>query len=352
MANIYDVAKAAGVSIATVSAVINGTSYVSPKLEKRVRAAIRNLNYQPNLLARSLAKKQSHTLGMIVPDIANPFFPDVIRGAEDKAQEFGYSLLVASSDNDPLKEQNYLSLFLAKRVDGIVLTKAPGKLPEEFSRPEAPPVVQLMRTISGFRSDTVVTDDWGAAYESVTHLLRLGYQRVGLITGARGASTTRRRLAGYRQALSDWDLKLDKALVVSGDYRVESGYLAGLELLKRRPDAAFVFNYLMTVGFMRALAQYQVRCPDEIGIVTCDDYPWLDFFSPRLTTIDFPKYQLGSEATRLVIERIANRERPVETVCLKNAMCIRDSCGNAIRGKNQIVETRTATTTRDPRSGF
>src|SRR3989442_10676723 len=128
MANIYDVARKARVSAATVSAVVNESAYVSPVLKKRVRAAIHDLGYRPNLLARSLAKQTSHMIGMIVPDIANPFWPEVVRGAEDQAHAAGYSLLLASSDDDQKKEEVYLNLFLSKRVDGILLAKAPGPI--------------------------------------------------------------------------------------------------------------------------------------------------------------------------------------------------------------------------------
>lgn len=334
MANIYDVAKEARVSIATVSAVINQSAYVSPKLRRRVQRAIERLGYQPNLLARGLAKRQSHTLGVIVPDIANPFFPDVIRGAEDQAQKAGYSLLLVSTDNDPGKERSYLDILLAKQVDGFLLTKAPGKLTESIQarlNRAGSPVVQLIRTIRGFKSDAVIPDDRGAAYEGVTHLLRLGYNRIGLITGARGVSTTRLRVAGYREALKDWAVPYEPSLVAAGDYRVESGYLAGLKLLKRHPQALFVSNYLMTVGLMKAMAQYQLKCPEQVAIVTCDDYEWLDHFGPRLTTIDFPKYALGAEAARLLIARLREPDRPVETIKLANSMCIRESCGFLLR---------------------
>lgn len=341
MANIYDVAKEAGVSIATVSAVINESAYVSPKLKRRVEEAIRLLDYKPNLLARGLAKRESHTIGMIVTDVANPFFPEVVRGAQDAAQEKGYTLLLASSDDDPDKERQYLDLFLAKRVDGIILTKAPGRLPEAIKaglEATETPLVQLIRTIPGFKTDVVVADDTGAAFEAASHLLRLGYRRIGMVTGVRGASTTRRRLAGYRKALQEWGIDFDRSLVVAGDYRVDSGYTAGLDLLRARPDAAFVSNYLMAVGFMKALEQYQMRCPEDLGVVTCDDYPWMDSFSPRLTTIEFRKYELGATAARVLIDRIMDRERPIETLQLRNVMCIRESCGHQYsKGRQEVV---------------
>ena len=277
---------------------------------------------------------KTHTLGMVVPDIANPFFPEVVRGAEDTVQTAGYTLLIASTDNDVEKEKLYLRLFLAKRVDGVILTKAPGRFPPDLQRAFARagvPIVLLARTVPGFATDTVEMDDRGAAYEGVMHLRRLGYRRIGFIGGLHGASTSRRRLDGYRAALRDARLRFDPALVVEGDFRVESGYRAGLDLLKRRPDAVFVGNYLMTVGFMEALRQYRMRCPDDVAVVTCDDHPWLDAFSPRLTTIDLPKRELGAAAARLLVDRLARRGGRPRIVTLKNALRVRESCGCALR---------------------
>jgi DNA-binding LacI/PurR family transcriptional regulator len=258
-----------------------------------------------------------------------------VRGAEDTAHAGGYTLLIASSDNDTRKEEVYLRLFIAKRVDGIILTKAPGRLPSELQHALAKarvPVVLLARTVAGFSTDAVELDDRGAAYEGVTHLLRLGYRRVAFTGGLRGASTSRRRLDGYKAALKDWKIKLDPALVAEGDFRVESGYRAGLDLLKQRPDAVFVANYLMTVGFMEALRQYRLRCPEDVALVTCDDYPWMDSFSPRLTTIDLPKRDLGAAAAQLLVERIATKGGRPRTIKLKNAMRVRESCGCGLRG--------------------
>ena len=330
MPNIYDVARRARVSVATVSAVLNESAFVSASLKTRVRSAVAALGYQPNLLARSMARQKTQTLGMIVPDIANPFFPEVVRGAEDVAHTAGYTLLISSSDNDVRKEEVYLRLFLAKRVDGVILTKAPGRMPPELRRAFAKagvPVVLLARTVTGFVTDAVELDDRGAAYDGVTHLLRLGYRRVGFVGGLRGASTSRNRLAGYKAALRDSKVPLEPSLVTEGDFRVESGYRVGLELLKSRPDAVFVANYLMTVGFMEALRQYRMRCPEDVALVTCDDYPWMDSFSPRLTTIDLPKRGLGAAAAQLLVERIAKGKGRARIIKLKNALRVRESCG-------------------------
>lgn len=338
MATIFDVAKRARVSTATVSAVLNETAYVSPPLKARVADAVQELNYQPNLVARSLARQRTQTLGMVALNIANPFWPAVVRGVEDGARSRGYELLLANSDDDPEKEAQYLRLFLAKRVDGILLTKSRGKLAPDITeqlKRLGIPLVQLMRFGTGLKSDVVTVDEEGGAYEAVAHLLRLGYRRIGMLNGP-NVSTSRRRFAGYQEALQAAQVPFDPDLVVSGDFRVEDGYATGITLLKRKPDAVFVANYMSAVGFMSALRQYQLRCPEDIGLVTCDDHPWLDAFSPRLTTINLPKYEIGQSAADLLVNTLEPPEgqkkpRGFKTVTLKTSLLIRDSCGYHLR---------------------
>lgn len=341
MATIYDVAKEAQVSLATVSAVVNGSAYVSPALKTRVAGAIRKLGYHPNLLARSLATQRTRTLGMIVPNIANPFWPEVVRGVEDAAHAAGYTLLLASSDDDRAKEAVYLRLFLAKRVDGVLLTKAAGGLEADLVarlRSTRTVLVQLMRASPALSGDRVLVDEEEGSYQGVAHLLRLGYRRVAMINGVEKVSTSRRRLVGYRRALRDAAVAFDSSLVAAGDFRVEGGYSAGLQLLKKKPDACFVANYLMAVGFMRALRQYSLRCPDDVALVSCDDHPWLDSFHPRLTTVNLPKYELGRAGARALFDRLEPGDTPVSrrtrTVTLETTLCLRESCGCELRARH------------------
>jgi DNA-binding LacI/PurR family transcriptional regulator len=340
MANIYDVAKRAGVSVSTVSAVVNATAYVSAPLQRRVRGAIEELGYRPNLLARSLAKQKSHMIGMIVPDISNPFWPQVVRGAEDRAHQAGYTLLLSNSDDDPQKEALYLNVFLAKRVDGIVLAKAPGRLNPKLAaqlRAAKIPIALTVRISEGLPFDRIVLDDRASAYEAVTHLVRLGYQRIGIINGLASVSSSRQRLTGYKKALKDGKRAFAASLVCHGDFRVDSGYRSGLDILKHKPDAAFITNYLMAVGFMRAMRQYQLRCPEDVAVVTCDDHPWLDSFGLGVTTVNFPKYELGCESCRVLIERLTQPDRPTQTVELKSGLTIRESCGFQIRSSATAI---------------
>lgn len=329
-ASIYDVARESGVSVFTVSAVINNKSHVGKKLRESVEAAIRKLNYRPNLIARSLAKQRTHTIGMIVPDIANPFFPMVVRGAEDAAQKHGYNLLLCNSDDNLDKEEKAIELLLSKRVDGILLTKAA----EDF-RPSLRqmikevgiPFVLVMRTYPKLTKDAVITDDYRGAYEAVCHLARSGRRRIGLISGPLKVSNALARWEGFHDALKAQNLPFEKELVVEGDYRIDSGFRAGHALLSHRPDGIYVANHLMTIGLLKAAEEMRLSCPDDFGLVSFDDYPWLGVFRPKLTTVELPKHQLGSEAAELLIERIAGSRKKAVVRKLQPELRIRESCG-------------------------
>jgi LacI family transcriptional regulator len=331
-ASIYDVARESCVSVFTVSEVVNKKSHVSKKLRERVDAAIRRLNYRPNLIARSLAKQRTHTIGMIVPDIANPFFPMVVRGAEDAAQKHGYNLLLCNSDDSLAKEESAIELLLSKRVDGILLTKAA----EHFRAPLRQmirevkiPFVLVMRTYPRLTKDAVITDDYKGAYDAVCHLARAGRRRIGLISGPLKISNAMARWQGFHDSLRAMGLPFEQELVVEGDYRIESGYRAGHALLSHLPDGIYVANHLMTVGLLKAAEEMGLRCPEDFGLVSFDDYPWLGIFRPRLTTVELPKHQLGSEAAELLIQRISGNRSKAVLRKLQPELRIRESCGFA-----------------------
>jgi LacI family transcriptional regulator len=333
-ASIYDVARESGVSAFTVSAVINNKSHVSKKLRERVEAAIQKLNYRPNLLARSLAKQKTHTIGMIVPDIANPFFPMVVRGAEDAAQKNGYNLLLCNSDDNLEKEESALELLLSKRVDGILLTKAVKDFRpslQQMIREVNVPIVLVMRTSPKVSQDAVITDDYRGAYEAVCHLARSGRHRIGLMGGPMKVSNGKARWQGFNDALLASGLTYDPELVIEGDYRMESGYRGGHLLLSHRPDGVYVANYLMTVGLLKAAEEMGLRCPEDFGLVSFDDYPWLGIFRPKLTTVELPKYQLGYQAAELLLERIAGKRGKGVVRKLQPELRVRESCGFGLR---------------------
>jgi len=329
-ASINDVARESGVSVFTVSAVINNKSHVGKDLRQRVEAAIHKLHYRPNLIARSLIKQKTQTIGMIVPDIGNPFFPVVVRGAEDAAQKQGYNLLLCNSDDSLEKEESAIELLFSKRVDGILLTKAAGDFSpslRKLIKETNIPFVLVMRTYPELTKDAVVSDDYQGAYEAVRHLARAGRRRIGLISGPLKISNAKERWRGFRDALEAENLAYEPGLVAEGDYRIESGFRAGHSLLSRRPDGIYVANHLMTVGLLQASDEMGLKCPEDFGLVSFDDYPWLGVFRPRLTTVELPKHQLGSEAAELLIQRVAgNHGKPVLKK-LQPELRIRESCG-------------------------
>jgi LacI family transcriptional regulator len=331
-ASIYDVARESGVSVFTVSAVVNNKNHVRESLREKVLQAIRKLNYRPNLLARSLAKQKTHTIGMIVPDISNPFFPVVVRGAEDAAQKHGYNLLLCNSDDSAQKEEKAIDVLLSKRVDGILLTKAAGDFSpalQQTIREAKIPFVLVMRTYPKLTKDAVITDDYHGAYEAVSHLARAGRKNIALVSGPLKVSNAKERRQGFHDALKDKGIPYHEELVIEGDYRTESGYRAGHRLFSHRPDGIYVANHLMTVGLLKAADEMGLRCPEDFGLVSFDDYPWLGIFRPRLTTVELPKRELGTESAELLIRRISgDSSRPVVRR-LPLELRIRESCGFA-----------------------
>lgn len=331
-ASIYDVARESKVSVFTVSAVVNQKSHVGKKLRDRVEEAIRKLNYRPNLIARSLAKQRTLTIGMIVPDIANPFFPMVVRGAEDAARKHGYNLLLCNSDDNLDQEEKQIELLLSKRVDGILLTKAAGDFRpalRQMIKEVDIPFVLVMRTYSKLTKDAVISDDYQGAYDAACHLARAGCKRIGLVSGPLKVSNALARWRGFRDALESQGLQCDKELIVEGDYRMDSGFRAGNALLSHRPDGVYVANHLMTIGLLRAAEEMGLSCPQDFRLVSFDDYPWLGVFHPKLTTVELPKHQVGSEAAELLIERIAGSSEKAGVRKLQPELRIRESCGLA-----------------------
>src|SRR5258707_1861830 len=348
-ASIYDVPRESGLSAFPVSAVINNKSHVSKKLRERVEAAIQKLNYRPNLLARSLAKRKTHTIGMIVPDIVNPFFPMVVRGAEDAAQKNGYNLLLCNSDDNLEKEESALELLLSKRVDGILVTKAFKDFRtslQQMIKEVNVPIVLVMRTSPKVSQDAVITDDYRGAYEAVCHLARSGRRRIGLMGGPMKVSNGKARWQGFKDALAASGLTCEPELVIEGDYRIESGYRGGHLLLSHRPDGIYVANYLMTVGLLKAAEKMGLRCPEDFGLVSFDDYPWLGIFRPKLTTVELPKYQLGDQAAELPLERIGGEGGQGVVWKLEPGLRVRESCGFGVRAgttrERALIKTASA----------
>jgi LacI family transcriptional regulator len=311
MPTIVDVAKRAGVSIATVSNVIRSTATVSPGLRQRVTAAIAELQYHPNGIARSLKVKQTRMLAMVQPDITNPFFPEIIRGAEDRAFECGYLLVTANTDERITREQQVFAALRSHRVDGILLAPASGVDTKHVQNAiEAGiSVVCLDRALPSVRTDAVLLNNARGSFECVQHMLRAGYTQIAIITGDLKLQTARERLQGYKRALREADRKVRAELILEGDFRQESGYRLTKELLRgtKRPSAIFVCNGVMALGVLKAFDELGIRCPQDIGLATFDDFMEEVAFRPHLTTVVQPSYEIGKRAAGLLIDRVEGR---------------------------------------------
>jgi LacI family transcriptional regulator len=311
MPTIIEVAERAGVSIATVSNVIRGTKHVSPALQKRVQTAIQELDYHPNEIARSLKVKQTRMLGIIVPDITNPFFPDVIRGAEDAAFEREYFLVTANTDEQIGRERRIVSALRSYRVDGILLASAPGNDVGHIRRviDAGLPVVCLDRPVSGAETDSVLLDNVRGSRECVRHLIQMGHRRIGLVAGQLKAENARERMRGYEDALQEAGIAVDPALMLEGDFREESGYRLGKQLLRKKLGVTAILscNGVMTLGVLKAFEENEIRCPEDMALATFDDLALDSTFHPRLTAVVQPSYEIGARAANMLIDRIEGK---------------------------------------------
>lgn len=310
---IRDVARLAGVSVATVSAVINGKGGVSRQLTQRVEHAVRALNYHPDHVARSLRVRQTHTIGMVMPQIASPFFAEALRGAEDGAGQEGFSVLICNSRGDANQEKSHLTALISRRVDGILLASEDPHFAHHWFAARAVPLVLFDRIPGGFKGTVVTTNNALAACEATEHLIRLGHQRIGVIAGPPDISTSDERLEGFRKAMNEAGLLVREEYVKRGNFSLEGGTQCALDLVKMAapPTAIFSLNYEMTLGLMRALAETGIECPRQVSVLGFDDFvvgldgfSWATMFSPKLTTVAQPAYELGRRAMLILLGKI------------------------------------------------
>ncbi|MFF3966897.1 LacI family DNA-binding transcriptional regulator [Streptomyces griseorubiginosus] len=360
MPTMADVARTAGVSVATVSHVLNGTRPVLPHTRQAVLDAVDELGYTPNTLARSLVTSRTRSIGLAVSAISNPYFTEILQGVEAGALEHGYSLLIADPHDDPEHERKVVQLLHERRVDGMIVAPSadPRELVAYLTRHEVPTVF-LDRVVEGAggvdaprdvgagtegretpsggprRFDQVCAESTRPTAELVTHLAGLGHRRIGLVAGLPGLSTTAERIAGYRQGLTASGLPYDPHLIVHGDSESAGAEVATAALLAlpTPPTALVTANNTMTIGTLRTLRERGLSVPDDLALCCFDDFAWADLFAPRLTAIAQPSREIGTEAVRLLLDRLAAPDRPTRTLRLPCAFVHRTSCGCAETGE-------------------
>lgn len=332
MATLKDVAQEADVSVSTVSRVFNDPEKVSPSTRDRVREAVDALGYQPSRVARRLRLKEgtARLLGLVIPDIQNPFFADVARGVEDVAREHDYALILSNSDEDPDKQQVAVDTLVTEDVDGVIVPPVSMNDPEVQRLVDSEiAVVCVDRRLEGARVDTILSDNRQGAYDAVTHLIDLGHERIGFIGGISHISTLTERREGYERALRDHGLAVDPALVKDEEHHRERGRRHAEELLDldRPPTALFTGNNLTTLGTLSALNRRGVEVPEAMALVGYDDVPWAQALNPPPTVIDQPGYEIGRRAAEILLERLDAPDRSPTVVTLQPKLIVRQSCG-------------------------
>jgi len=329
------VARLAGVSTTVVSYVINNTRYVSEQTRKKVLKAIKDLDYRPNIVARSLRSRRTGTVGLIICDLRNPFFAEVLQGIETKKKKKGYSILVTDTDYNVKKEKKAAEIFFSKQVEGIIIV--PGGENNEHVRflvERNIPVVLLDKKVKdNLNVDVVLVKNREGSKKLTEHLINLGHKRIGIITGPSASTTGKERLEGYLEALKEHSIAEDENLIKFGDFKKQSGYNLTLELLSvsKPPTVIYACNNLMGLGAMEALQKRKVSIPKEMGLVIFDDLPWFRYVDPPLTCVTQPSFDLGKKAAELLISRMARKRKEPREALLDVELRIRKSAGEGRR---------------------
>lgn len=334
MPTLRDVAEKAEVSITTVSRVINNPEKVHSDTRERVQKAMRLLDYKPSRVAQRLrgTKGKSKLLGLIIPDIQNPFYSNIVRGIEDVAYGNNYAVILCNSDENPNKERFYLNVLRSEAVDGVILPPIHqyGKVVEEIIE-SGIPVICVDRKFAKEPVDTVVVNNQQGAYSAVSHLIEKGHRRIAIITSMPKFSTFQERQEGYLNALKDNEIPKDEQLIREADPRSsEDAREITKELLAsdNPPTALFVTNNLMTLGAMNAIKELNFCIPNDISLIMFDDMPWATVVTPSLTAVKQPGYEMGRRAGELFFQRVEDPEREIVEVKLSPKLIVRESTGS------------------------
>jgi LacI family transcriptional regulator len=307
-----DVARLAGVSTSTVSAVMNGTVAVSPERKARVQEAMKALDYQPDAIARSLKTGRSNAIGIVVPDITNAFYPEVVRGAEEAAQAAGYSVLLCDSNENHEIEGRHLSVLFSRRVDGVLLACCVDSRAHEMMVRNRVPVVYVDRLPpSATALNTVCTDNFQAGQLATEHIVGLGHRRIGMLAGHLELSPHHDRLEGFRKTMQESHLPILDEYLISGNVQVEDGRAAGHRLLNlpNPPTAILASNNKLLLGVLQAVDEKKISIPRQLSVLGFDDYLWNNHFNPTLTAVAQPTHLIGKRSFELLLQLI---QRPEE----------------------------------------
>jgi LacI family transcriptional regulator len=326
-----DVARRASVHSATASRALNPETrlLVSDETARRVLAAAEELGYRPNTVARSLRTRRSHTIGVLIPDLNNPLFPPIVRGLEDRLEADGYVALIGNTDGDDQRERRLFEQMRARHVDGYVFATAHLRSPLLAEAAEAGLAVVLMNRIAeNYSFPSVTVDNERGVRMAISHLTALGHRRIACIAGPQDVSTGLARYRGFESAMAAADLPVPSGQVAfARAFTIEEGYRCARQILASGGDCTAVAagNDMLAVGCYQALDEAGLRCPDQVSVVGFNDMPFINMLRPPLTTVAFPHYQVGTEAAKLLTERLAGHAGMVKVLYLAPELIVRGS---------------------------
>ena len=330
---IKDVARAAGVSVATVSRVLANKAHVRHAVRERVRAAAEALNYRPNRAAQNFRARRSQFIGLIISDIENPFYTSMVRAVEDAAYAQQYSLLLCNSDEDPGKEQVYIEFMRDERVAGVIASPTEEAATSLQVLIDAGiPVVAIDRRSSRTPVDTILLDHVKSSYELTGHLIQHGHRRIGAIIGVTTSTSGQERMQGFRHAMDEAGIAVGADLIRLVKPTEETGYAAARALmtLPVPPTALFTGNNLLTVGALKALRALDLQIPRDVSLVGHDELPWMALLAPGITVSAQPIYEMGKQAVEMLLARIRGDAQPVREVRLNPTLIVRQSCARVM----------------------
>lgn len=331
MATMKDVARLANVSVATVSATISGKKYVSPELKERVQQTISQLRYRPSVVASRLKLGRTSLIGLIIPDVSNPFYTDIVASVQTSARAENLTVILGISDQEPERERELIEFMAAQHAESLIICSCgyAGESAEALSTASGLMNLVLVDAIpTGVDADTVTLDNIAAGKLATQHVLSFGHRDIAIITGPPSATSSEERLLGYTEAMQEAGIEPALHLQRDGAFRIEQGYEAARALLEdgSKPTAIFVCNNLMLIGVMRAISDKGLTVPGDISIVSIDDFPWASAFSPAITTVRQPTADMGKAAFDLVKERMDNSGEPAAHKVFEPMLVTRASC--------------------------
>lgn len=335
--NMRELAKLVGISKTTISMAINNDSRIPQKTRDKVLKAVRKFNYQPSMVARSLRIKKTKTIGLVLPNIRNPFFSEVFKGVENSAIKKGYLVLVCNSNEDIKKESLYFQMFENRWIDGIIFSGIIGDKREanyieiEKMEKRGTPIVFIDRGLEGYLDDVVMVNNHEVTFRGTKYLIGLGHSRIGFISGPIRIRIIAERLEGYKKGLEESGIEFDASLVIEGEQTAKAAELATKKLLiqKAPPSAILTTSDVAALAVVRTLQKSGLAVPGDVSVMGFDDIPLASLINPSLTTIAQPMQEMGREAFKLLFDKIERKDAPKRKIVLSAELVIRESTGRA-----------------------